>query len=173
MSAIDIGPLSGDSDASQISSAISTSQAVDDLIVFPQDEGTGLGAAEEADFTSGGYFGGLVAQQELSNYVERGMLIENVSGGTFDITSGLAFIYVDETIQVQDLGGVYSRDWTEGITLTVQVPDTSGISYIPNQLNHVYVGTDPAVNNAGSLTVRTNDVAPPSPSLKIAEIDDR
>lgn len=173
MSAVDIGPLSGDSDAAQISPTISTSQTVNDLIVFPQDEGTGLGDEEVADFTSGGYFGGLVAQEELSNYVERGMQIENVSNGTFDITSGLAFILVDDTIQVQDLGGDYSRDWTEGITLTIQVPATSGIPYIPDQLNHVYVGTDPSVNNAGSLFVRTNDVLPPAPSLKIAEIDDR
>jgi len=173
MSAIDIGPLSGDSDAAQISPAISTSQTVNDLIVFPQDEGTGLGDEEEADFTSGGYFGGLVAHQDLSNYVEHGMQIHNLSAGSFDITPGLAFIYIDSSVQVQDSGGDYAKDWREGITIVVQLPATNNVEYISSRLNYVYLVTDPVGNNGGGILVKTDGQSPPAPSLKIAEVDDR
>lgn len=143
-----------------------------DAVVFPEDQGTGLSNAGDADFTSAGHFGGLAAHPNQSDYVAQGMNFQNVGSGTFDVSAGLAYILHTGTVQVQDNSGAYNVDWAENITLAVRAASTTGVSYTTGDVNYVFLDVDLTSVNTASYTVNTTDSQPASPSLKIGEIDD-
>lgn len=140
--------------------------------VFPQDSGTGMSSFDEHDGTSAGYFGGLVAQSNSTNYVERGMEFQNVGDGTFDVSDGLAFIRDADTVSVQDENGDYVRDWSQGITYVVHADTTTGVEYTEGDINHVFILIDRETNNGVEYLVNTTGDEPGQVSLKIGEIDD-
>jgi hypothetical protein len=144
---------------------------INNALVFPEDEGTGVSSGN-SDYSSAGYFGGLAAHPALSDYVATGMSLHNVSGGTFDITGGLAFIKYEGSVDVQDGTGSYSKTWDTGVLLAVAADETTGISYTTNDVNYVYIDVDLTANNSADYIVNTTGTAPAEPSLKIAEIDD-
>lgn len=139
---------------------------------FPEDEGTGLSDNENADFTSAGYFGSLAAQSNVSDYVESGLQFENVGGGTFDLTDGLAFIQFDGGVDVQDSDGEYAESWDQPITFSVLVRSVSDVEYVEGEENDIYLQLDLNDPNGVNIVVIDAGFAPDDPSLKIGEIDD-
>lgn len=82
--------------------------SIANTLVFPEDEGNGVPSGE-SDYSSASYFGGLAAHPSMADYVARGMNIQKVGSGTFDITAGLAFILYEGYVDVQDGTGSYSN----------------------------------------------------------------
>lgn len=144
---------------------------INNALVFPEDEGTGLPSGS-SDYSSSGYFGGLAAHPALSDYVATGMNLHNVGGGTFDITGGLAFIKYEGTVDVQDQSGEYTNTWDTGVLLAVAADETTGIGYTEGDVNYVYIDVDLTANNSADYIVSPLGSEPAGPSLKIAEIDD-
>lgn len=141
-------------------------------LAFPQDPGTGLSSIGDGDYTSAAHFAGLAAQSDLSGYVDNGMGLANVSGGTFDINAGLAFLYFSGSLSSQDSNGDYTRTWDSGASFVVQADSTTGISYTTGSVNEVFVSLNLATNNDVQYTVSTDGTTPSDPYVKIAEIDD-
>lgn len=143
---------------------------IEGAITVPEDEGTGLSDPEEADWTSSGHVSALSAIPEVSDVVATGMSFENVSDGSFDITGGLALVYHDGTVQVQDENGVFNKDWEYGVVFAVHADRTDEISYSEGSTNYVYIDVGLTEGNDARYEIETTESAPPSPSLKIGEI---
>ena len=139
---------------------------------FPEDEGTGLTDPDSADFTSAGYFASLAAQSNSSDYVETGLNLENVSGGTFDLTTGLAFILYEGGVDVQDTEGDFTEAWDQPVTFSVLVRNETDISYEEGEVNDVYLKINLDSSNDIDVVVIESGGSPDEPNLKIAEIDD-
>lgn len=140
--------------------------------VFPEDTGTDVSTDYEQP-SSAGLFGGLARQSALLDYVEAGLGFAVASGeDTVDISSGLAFLLVDSSIDVQlDVGGDYTGTWRSGMGLAVDVPEVTGLSLTSGDINHIFLAVDMAVGNGAQYVINTTNTQPADPYLKIGEID--
>ena len=142
--------------------------------VWPEDTGTGAAGGNE-DWDSAGYLAGMAAQDNRSDYVERGLRFTVDFGAlTFDLSAGLAFIKSEDPVDVQnpsDDAGTYSGTWDQGVTFAVDVDAETGIALTDSATNYIYLAIDLSSNDSHYVHVDTDDTAPSDPSIKIGEID--
>lgn len=144
---------------------------IDGAITFPEDTGTGVPTARE-DWTSAGHFGGQQAQQNRSDYVERGLEFDiDFVAGELSISDGLAYILHDEPVNVQDNDGDYNDVWDQGMTITAAVPDVGAIPLEAPSTNFIYLSLDLFSNNGASYVVEQEEIPPDSPALLIGLVD--
>ncbi len=146
---------------------------IDGAITFPEDSGTGVPTAT-ADWTSAGHFGGQQAQQNRSDYVERGLEFNaDFAADELEISDGLAYVLHDEPVDVQDNDGDYVNEWDQGMTITTAVPVVDGIGLEPDAVNYVWLSPELTTNNGANYVVGQDREAdePDSPALLVGLVD--
>lgn len=144
-------------------------------IVVPQDEGTGLDP-DEADWMSAGHFAGMLGQAHNTDYVEQGLNITaDWDAGTFSISDGLAYFeYPESDIQVQGFNssGEYDTDWSQGVSFTAAVPETTDLTFREGEVTEVWLTIDQTQPNLVSIEpTAEGSFEPDPPNLLIAKID--
>jgi len=137
--------------------------------VYPEDQGTNsnLTTAGEGDNADAANFGSVYEAIGNTDFVVRGLNLENVSGGTFDLTAGKAVVS-DTSADAAQSGEV--RD--QHVSYVVEVSAKTSLSYTTGDINYVFVDVLLTDDDALDIVVNTTDSQPAQPSLKIAEIDD-
>jgi hypothetical protein len=137
--------------------------------VYPEDQGTNsnLSVAGEGDNADAANFASVYEAIGNTDFVVRGLNLQNVSGGTFDITAGKAVVS-DVSADAAQSGEV--RD--QQVSYVVEVSSKTGLSYTTGDVNHVFLDILLTDDDALSIVTNTTDSQPTQPSLKIAEIDD-
>lgn len=148
---------------------------LDDAILLPQDEGTGL-EADEADWMSAGHFAGMLGQKHNTDYVESGLDIDvDWDNLTYSIQPGLAYLeYPAQDIQVQGYqsDGQYNTTWTEGVSFTAAIKEQPEITFRADEQVEVWIVADPSEpNSIDILSQPEGSGDPDSPNLKIAQLD--
>lgn len=144
--------------------------------VFPEGEGTGT-ADDNEDWDSAGYFGGMHAKDNASDYVETGLLLTvDFSTLTADMTVGLAFIKHTEPVNVKlpsDNQYQFSASWDHGTTFAVDADAVTGLPLTADAENRIWLATDLSENDAGYVRVEAGSPAapPPSPRLLVGKVD--
>ena len=141
-----------------------------DGVVFPQDPGNADIAEQEADFSSAGHFAGHLARENVDSYKQGCEVTADFDNDTFSVTAGLVYISDERVVQVQDLEGEYTVDWSEGTSLVVQVPEVTGVAFDGTADFDVFVVVDPVANNEVSVEQLGVENVPTNPYLKIARI---
>ena len=139
-------------------------------IVFPQDPGNADIAEQEADFSSAGHFAGHLARENVDSYKQGCMVSADFANSTFSVTGGLVYISDDRVVQVQDLEGEYTVDWSEGTSLVVQVPAVNDVEFGGTSDFDLFVVVGTAENNSVSLEQLPIGEEPTNPYLKIARV---
>ena len=137
--------------------------------VYPEDQGTNsnLTTAGEGDNADAANFGSVYEAIGNTDFVVRGLNLENVSSGTFDLTAGKAVVS-DASADAAQSSEV--RD--QHVSYVVEVGSKTGLSYTTGDINYVFVDVLLTDDDALDIVVNTTDSQPAQPSLKIAEIDD-
>jgi len=137
--------------------------------VYPEDQGTNsnLSVAGEGDNADAANFASVYEAIGNTDFVVRGLNLQNVSGGTFDVTAGKAVVS-DASADAAQSGEV--RD--QQVSYVVEVSSKTGLSYTTGDVNYVFLDVLLTDDDALSIVINTTDSQPTQPSLKIAEIDD-
>jgi len=137
--------------------------------VYPEDQGTNsnLSVAGEGDNADAANFASVYEAIGNTDFVVRGLNLQNVSGGTFDITAGKAVVS-DASADAAQSGEV--RD--QQVSYVVEVSSKTGLSYTTGDVNYVFLDVLLTDDDALNIVINTTDSQPAQPSLKIAEIDD-
>ena len=136
--------------------------------VFPEDGGTNsLLGVNDGDFDDAANFASFIEATQTSDYVVRGLNLQNVSGGTFDLTTGKAFVSDSSAT-----AGQSSESRDERVAYVVELDARTGLSYTTGDVNYVFVDVLLTDDDAVDIVINTTDTAPSEPSIKIAEIDD-
>jgi len=137
--------------------------------VYPEDQGTNsnLSVAGEGDNADAANFASVYEAIGNTDFVVRGLNLQNVSGGTFDITAGKAVVS-DASADAAQSGEV--RD--QQVSYVVEVSSKTGLSYTTGDVNYVFLDVLLTDDDALNIVINTTDSQPTQPSLKIAEIDD-
>jgi len=137
--------------------------------VYPEDQGTNsnLSVAGEGDNADAANFASVYEAIGNTDFVVRGLNLQNVSGGTFDITAGKAVVS-DASADAAQSAEV--RD--QHVSYVVEVSSKTGLSYTTGDVNYVFLDVLLTDDDALNIVINTTDSQPAQPSLKIAEIDD-
>ncbi len=136
--------------------------------VFPEDGGTNSNlGVNDGDFNDAANFAALVEGAQTSDYVVRGLNVQNVGSGTFDLTKGKAFVSDSDAT-----AGQSSESRDERVAYIAELDARTGLSYTTGDVNYVFLDVLLTDDDAVDIVVNTTDTAPSEPSLKIAEIDD-
>ena len=136
--------------------------------VFPEDGGTNsLLGVNDGDFDDAANFASFIEATQTSDYVVRGLNLQNVSGGAFDLTKGKAFVSDSSAT-----AGQSSESRDERVAYVVELDARTGLTYTTGDVNYVFVDVLLTDDDAVDIVVNTTDTAPSEPSIKIAEIDD-
>lgn len=124
--------------------------------VFPQN----------GDFNDAENFAHLFGQDNLLDYVEKGMgLTLNAGGPTLDIAAGKAYIQDDSAT------GAQSGLTLDEVGFVVEKDAVSGLSLTDSTTNYVWLNANVGSDNAAAYEITTTDSAPQTDSLKIGEVD--
>jgi hypothetical protein len=137
--------------------------------VYPEDQGTNANLTQsgEGDDADAANFGSVYEAIGNTDYVVRGLNLSNVSGGTFDLSSGKAVV-TDASADAAQSSEV--RD--QQVAYVVEVASKTGIAYTTSDVNYVYLNVLLTDDDALEVVVNTTATQPAQPSLKIAEVDD-
>jgi len=137
--------------------------------VYPEDQGTNsnLSVAGEGDNADAANFASVYEAIGNTDFVVRGLNLQNVSGGTFDITAGKAVVS-DASADAAQSAEV--RD--QHVSYVVEVSSKTGLTYTTGDVNYVFLDVLLTDDDALNIVINTTDSQPTQPSLKIAEIDD-
>ena len=137
--------------------------------VYPEDQGTNanLTTAGEGDDADAANFASAFEAIGNRDFVVRGMSIENVSGGTYDLTPGKAVVS-DESADAAQSG----EERTQQVSYVVETGAKSGLEYTEGEENFIYLDVLLTDDDALEIISNTTDTQPDQPSLKIAKIDD-
>lgn len=137
--------------------------------VYPEDQGTNANLTQsgEGDDADAANFGSVYEAIGNTDYVVRGLNLSNVSGGTFDLSSGKAVV-TDASADAAQSSEV--RD--QQVAYVVEVASKTGIAYTTSDVNYVYLNVLLTNDDALEVVVNTTETQPAQPSLKIAEVDD-
>lgn len=136
--------------------------------IYPEDQGTNSGVPSDGgDDADAANFASVYDALSATDHVVTGLNLDNVSGGTFDISAGKAVVSDSSADAAQSN---QTRD--QGVAYKVVAESRTGLSYSQGSLNYVYL--DPVLDSGNNvnITVNTSGTAPADPSLKIVEIDD-
>ena len=144
-------------------------------IVFPQDPGTGLVDAGNADFTSAGHFGGQAGVSNASDFVEEGLSPSVTRDGGnnpfVDLTAGTAHLLDESGAEVQDSNGDYNRTWDGPVSYAVNADAVSGVALADAAVNYVWLTVNPAEPNQAAVEANTSGDEPAAVSLLVALAD--
>jgi hypothetical protein len=137
--------------------------------VYPEDQGTNanLSAAGDGDDADAANFGSYAEAVGNTDYVVRGLNLQNVSSGTFDLTAGKAVVTETSADAAQSAA---VRD--QQVAYVVEVAPKTGLSYTTSDISYVYLDVLLTDDNALDIVINTTETKPSEPSIKIAEIDD-
>jgi L-ascorbate metabolism protein UlaG (beta-lactamase superfamily) len=137
--------------------------------VYPEDQGTNsnLSVAGEGDNADAANFASVYEAIGNTDFVVRGLGLQNVSGGTFDITAGKAVV---SDVSADAARNAEVRD--QHVSYVVEVSSKTGLSYTTGDVNYVFLDILLTDDDALKIVTNTTDSQPAQPSLKIAEIDD-
>ena len=136
--------------------------------VYPEDGGTNANLGpNEGDFNDSANLGSIIEATQPSDYVVRGLNLQNVASGTFDLTKGKALVSEASTT-----AGQSSETRDERVAYVVELDARTGLSYTTGSVNHVFVDVLLTNDDAVDIVINTTNTAPSEPSIKIAEIDD-
>jgi len=137
--------------------------------VYPEDQGTNsnLSVAGGGDNADAANFASVYEAIGNTDFVVRGLNLQNVSGGTFDITAGKAVVS-DASADAAQSAEV--RD--QHVSYVVEVSSKTGLTYTTGDVNYVFLDVLLTDDDALNIVINTTDSQPTQPSLKIAEIDD-
>lgn len=137
--------------------------------VYPEDQGTNANLTQsgEGDDADAANFGSVYEAIGNTDYVVRGLNLSNVSGGTFDLSSGKAVVTDASAAAAQS-----SEVRDQQVAYVVEVASKTGIAYTTSDVNYVYLNVLLTNDDALEVVVNTTETQPAQPSLKIAEVDD-
>lgn len=133
---------------------------------WPQDKGQGLDESDRDDAAS---VAQAVFDPALKDVVVKGLEFENLGNGSFDVTFGVAKLYVP-TMWTRDRGsGEENRD---ECLITQQVAPRENISYDGSGVTHVFLDVELSQNNTVNIIPNDGSTTPSAPGMKIGEIDE-
>lgn len=133
---------------------------------YPQDAGQGLSEGDRNDAAS---FAQATFDPALKDVVIKGLDLHNLGSSTFDVSAGVAKLYVP-SMQTKDWGdGQKTRD---ECLITQQVSERTGLAYDGSGTTHVFLTVDLTTDNAVAITTNGDGTQPPDPSMKLGEIDE-
>lgn len=136
--------------------------------IYPEDSGTNSGVPSEGgDDADAANFASVYHALAGKDRVVKGLMISNVSGGTFDVSEGKAIV---SDLSADAAQSNETRD--QGVAYKVTAEARTGLVYTEGLLNHIYLNPILDDGNNVNIEVNTSGSDPFNPSLKIAEIDD-
>jgi len=136
--------------------------------IFPEDGGTNSNlGVNDGDFNDAANYASIIEATQPNDYVVRGLNLQNVGSGTFDLTKGKCLVSEASTT-----AGQSSETRDERVAYIAELDARTGLSYTTGDVNYVFVDVLLTNDDAVDIVVNTTNTAPSEPSIKIAEIDD-
>jgi len=133
---------------------------------WPQDKGQGV---ENSDFSDAASIAQALFNPALKDIVLEGLEFENLGNGTFDLTFGVAKLYVP-TMWTRDRG--FGKEYRDECLIAQQVAPRQNISYDGGGTTHVFLDVDLSKNNTVDVLVNDGNTTPSPPGFKIGVIDE-
>lgn len=138
--------------------------------VYPEDQGTNdnLNNVGEGDDADAANFASVFEAIGSTDFVVRGLDVTlDEENNQFDLTAGKVVVTDESAFAAQT-----SEIRDQSVAYIAEVGERTGIEYVSNEVNHVFVDVLLTDDDALDIVVNTTDSQPDEPSLKIAEIDD-
>lgn len=142
------------------------------MILYPQDEGTGV-SSSESDYVDAALVGQLAHTPYVTDLVVEGFsLSPDYSTPSVTIERGVARVSEPETTTPDHSGDGGPKPLTvRNVTYTVQTDSNKTISLTTDTVNEIYLVATPSTSDGISFEAVTNGSSPSDPSLKLGEID--
>jgi len=133
---------------------------------FPEDQGTGT---SDGDHAGAATLAQAIFDPSLKDVIVKGLEFQNIENGTFDVTFGVAKVYVP-SLETKDYGN--GSEFRDECLITQQVRRRDGLEYVGTGTTHVFLDLDLTSDDRVTIVRNGDDTKPSDPSLKLGTIDE-